>query len=74
MQKEAHMLKAETTENAESKLTKDQMRKQFKRLSSRNYKASLQLEGFDIEPTKRETKSTQSEKEQIESLIRYYDR
>lgn len=74
MQKEAHMLKVETTENTESKLTTDQMRKQFKRLSSRNYKASLQLEGFDIEPTKRETKSTQSEKEQIESLIRYYDR
>jgi hypothetical protein len=74
MQKEAHMLKAETTENTESKLTTAQMRKHFKQLSSRNYKASLQLEGFDIEPTKSDTKSTQSEREQIESLIRYYDR
>ena len=56
-------------------LTTEQKRERFKALQARNYRASLQLEGFDIEPSKVNVEiglSTESEK--IAELKKRYAR
>ena len=63
-------------------LTKKQKSEHFKCLQARNYRASLQLEGFDIEPTKLkfgngsngEKPETLSEAELIANLKQRYAR
>ncbi|MCG7587756.1 YhfG family protein [Photobacterium alginatilyticum] len=41
-------------------LTTKQKRERFEALRARNYRASLQLEGFDVEPTKMDSDIDQS--------------
>ncbi|WP_299013245.1 YhfG family protein [uncultured Photobacterium sp.] len=56
-------------------LTKQQKLERFKVLRDKNYRASLQLEGFDVEPSKVnvEVKSL-TEAEQITKLKQRYAR
>ncbi|WP_407676564.1 YhfG family protein [Photobacterium obscurum] len=56
-------------------LTIEQKRGRFKALQARNYRASLQLEGFDVEPSKRNVEAeTSTESEIIAKLKRQYAR
>jgi len=56
-------------------LTTKQKRERFKALQVRNYRASLQLEGFDVEPSKIKVEAeTSTESEIIAKLKRRYAR
>lgn len=56
-------------------LTTEQKRERFKALQVRNYRASLQLEGFDVEPSKTNVESgISTESEKIAKLKQRYAR
>ncbi len=56
-------------------LTTKQKSERFKALQVRNYRASLQLEGFDVEPSKIKVEAeTSTESEIIAKLKRRYAR
>lgn len=56
-------------------LTTKQKRERFEALRARNYRASLQLEGFDVEPTKMDSDIDQStESVKISRLKQRYAR
>lgn len=56
-------------------LTTEQKRERFKALQARNYRASLQLEGFDVEPSKMNVvPESATESERIAELKQRYAR